>query len=82
MILSVAGVFKMILMIIGGLVALRFIGQLLIAKRNIEEERRLNKQNQKFRADQKEKLKTFGKTKILKNNEVKGGVQDVDFEEV
>lgn len=82
MILSVVGVFKMILMIIGGLVALRFIGQLLIAKRNIEEERRLNKQNQKFRADQKEKLKTFGKTKILKNNEVKGSVQDVDFEEV
>jgi hypothetical protein len=82
MILSISGVFKMILMIIGGFVLLRFVGQLLIAKRNMEEERRINEQERKFRAEQKEKLKTFGKTKIIKNKDVKGDVQDVDYEEI
>lgn len=82
MILSVSGVLKMIVMIIGGLVILRFIGQLLIAKRNMEEERRINTAARKFREEKERKLKTFGKTKIIKDNEVNGGVQDVDYEEV
>ncbi len=82
MILSVTGVLKMILMIIGGLVLLRFIGQLMIAKRNMEEERRLNEKDRVFHSDKKEKLKTFGRTKIIRRNDVKGDVQDVDYEEV
>lgn len=82
MILSITGVFKMILMIIGGLVLLRFVGQLIIAKRNMEEERRLNKEERKFQTERKEKLKTFGKTKIIKKSEVSSNIQDVDYEEV
>lgn len=69
-------------MIIGGFVLLRFVGQLLIAKRNMEEERRINEKERKFRAEQKEKLKSFGKIKIVKKSDVKGDVQDIDYEEI
>ena len=82
MILSIAGFFKMVLMIIGGLIVLRLIGQLLSAKRNMEEERRMNQANRQFETEKKEKLKTFGRTRIVKKDEVKGGVQDVDYEEI
>lgn len=82
MILSIVGVFKMILMLIGAFFILRLVGQLMIAKRNIEEERKLKAQNKKFETERNSKLKSFGKTKIVKETEVKGRVQDVDFEEV
>lgn len=82
MILSVIGTFKMILMIIGGFIALRFIGQLLMAKRGMEEERRMNEANRKFQAEKAEKLKDFGKTKVIKNKETGEKVQDVDYEVV
>lgn len=72
----------MILMIIGGFILVRFVGQLMIAKRNMEAERQLNEQNRKFEAERKSKLKTFGKTKIVKKSDVNGSVQDVDYEEV
>ena len=69
-------------MIIGGFVVVRFIGQLMIAKRNMEHERQLNRNKRNFETERKEKLKTFGKTKIVKKGEVNGRVQDVDFEEI
>lgn len=83
MILSISGIFKMILMIVGALVLIRFIGQLLVAKRNMEEERKLNEENRKFHQAKKESLKSFGKTKIIKNKkDLQGHVQDVDYQEV
>jgi uncharacterized membrane protein YgaE (UPF0421/DUF939 family) len=82
MILSVFGTFKMILMIIGGFIALRFIGQLLMAKRGMEEERKMNEANRKFQSEKAEKLKNFGKTKIINNKETGEKVQDVDYEVV
>lgn len=83
MILSATGVFKMILMIIGGFIILRFLGQLLNAKKNMEEERRLNQESRNFQEEKQKVVKTFGKTRVLKdNNEVKGDVQDVPHEEV
>lgn len=83
MILSISGIFKMILMIVGALVLIRFIGQLLVAKRNMEEERKLNEENRKFHQAKKESLKSFGKTKIINNKkDLQGHVQDVDYQEV
>ena len=83
MILSATGVFKMILMIIGGFIILRFLGQLLNAKKNMEEERRLNRESRNFQEEKQKVVKTFGKTRVLKDkNEVKGDVQDVSHEEV
>jgi hypothetical protein len=40
---SIVGIFKTVLLILGAFVLLRFLGQLMIAKRNMEEERMLNK---------------------------------------
>lgn len=83
MILSATGVFKMILMIIGGFIVLRFLGQLVNAKKNMEEERRLNRESRNFQEEKQKVVKTFGKTRVLKNkNEVTGDVQDVPHEEV
>lgn len=77
----------MVLIILGAIVALRFIGQLLIAKRNMEEERKLNEQQRQADKERSEKLKNFGKVNIMggnksKQSRVKGDVQDVDFEEI
>lgn len=77
----------MVLIILGAIVALRFIGQLMIAKRNMEEERKLNERQRQADKERSEKLKNFGKVNIMGGNksqqsQVKGDVQDVDFEEI
>lgn len=81
--LSITGAFKMILMIVGALVLLRFVGQLMQAKKNMEHERDLNQRQRAFEAESKEKKRNLGKTKILgKNPKLKDGVEDVEFEEI
>lgn len=85
---GITGVFKMLLMIAGAFLFLRFLGQLLNAKRNMEEERYLNEQKRKLEKERFEKMKKFGKTTILKKSENKkvpssyNDVVDVDFEEI
>tara|TARA_B110000285_G_scaffold155122_1_gene173065 strand:+ start:87 stop:347 length:261 start_codon:yes stop_codon:yes gene_type:complete len=72
------------LLIIGGVfLLLRFLGQLMIAKRNMEEERDINKNKRNF-AEQKAKAKgDLGKTKILRNKKSgESSIEDVEFEEV
>ena len=77
----------MVLIIIGAIVALRFIGQLMIVKRNMEEERKLNERQRQAEKERSEKLKNFGKVNITgggksQSSGLKGDVQDVDYEEV
>lgn len=78
------GVFRVILMVIGVLVVLRFLGQLMQAKRNLaaqEEDRK----RQAMEARQKQYVnKHQGKTSIIpKGFQGKTGqAVDVDFEEV
>lgn len=85
---SVSGFLRTILIIIGAIVALRFLGQLMIAKRNMEEERVLNERQRKFEQERSEKLKKFGKISILGGSKKKTSnsdytdVVDVDYEEV
>ncbi len=78
---SFTGLVRIILLIIGSMVALRFIGRLMIAKRNLDEERELLNREQNFQKERSEKLKHFGKTSISKSDP-KGAVQDVEFEEI
>lgn len=68
-------------MVIGGLVLLRFIGQLMHAKRNIAEEQELNRKQKAFEKERNEKLRNFGKTTISKNKNV-SNVEDVSYQEV
>lgn len=85
---SIPGLFRTILIIIGVIVLLRFLGRLMMAKRNMEEERRLNAQQRKSEKDRAEKLRDFGKTSILNSkgsSPDKSGhsdIQDVDYEEL
>ena len=45
---SVTGIFRTILIIIGTLALLRFLGRIMIAKRNLEEERSIFKAQRKY----------------------------------
>ena len=82
---SFTGLVKTILLIIGAMVALRFIGRLMIAKRNLDEERELLNRERSFQRERDEKLRDFGKIKVVKDNQQassKTATEDVDFEEV
>ncbi len=85
---SVTGFIRTILIIIGAIVALRFLGQLMIAKRNMEEERAMNERQRKFEQERSQKIKSFGKMSILGGSKKKKAqseymdIEDVDYEEV
>ena len=78
---SVTGTFRMILIIIGVIVLLRFIGQLMNAKNNIEQEKRDNERRRNLKKEHKKVSKNMGKTNILTNSNVQD-VEDVDYESV
>ena len=81
-ILSITGLFRTLLILIGAFVLIRFLGQLMNAKRNMEAERRANEQDRLFAKEKAKKQQKMGKTEILKNEQLKGAIQDVDFEEI
>lgn len=82
MILSISGLFKTILLIIGAFVLLRFIGQLMIAKRNIDEEKRLNDLQNKIRKQKEFVERNTGKINISKNTSSKDESSFVEYEEI
>lgn len=80
---SLTGVIRMVFIIIGVLVVLRFVGQLMLAKRNIEEEKELDRQKKAQDAEAKRMKKNLGRTQILgKRKSSNDGIEDVEFEEV
>ncbi len=85
---SLIGIVKTVLIIIGLMVVLRFIGQLMIAKRNIEEEREINKRANEIANERLYKLRNFGKVKIHKNSNdinkkgTNSNTEDVPYEEI
>ncbi len=78
---SISGLFKTVLMILGALILLRFLGRVMIAKRNLDEERADLAREKEFARERNEKLKNFGKVSVSKSAP-KGDVQDVDYEEI
>ncbi|MDR0803307.1 hypothetical protein [Fluviicola sp.] len=80
---SVTGMFKTILILIGALVLLRFLGRVMIAKRNLDQERADLAREKAFVRERNEKLKNFGRVTVSRTKATpKGDVQDVDYEEV
>lgn len=77
MILSITGVVKTILILIGVVVLLRFIGQLMIAKRNIAEQNELNKQKMNYEKQKEFVEKNNGKISISKSP---SRAEDTDYE--
>lgn len=78
---SIPGLFKTVLMILGALILLRFLGRVMIAKRNLDQERTDLAREKEFVKERNEKLKNFGKVSVSKSNP-KGDVQDVEYEEI
>lgn len=73
----------MILIIVGVLVVLRFVGQIMIAKRNLAEEKDLDRRKKAQDVEAKRKKRNLGRTQILgKRRSSNDGIEDVDFEEV
>lgn len=79
---SIPGLFRTILIIVGVLVLLRFIGQLMNAKRNMDEERRMNEDRRRAQKEKDEKKRNLGKTNVLNDKGKDQSAEDVDFEEV
>jgi hypothetical protein len=86
---SVTGIFRTILIIVGTLALLRFIGRLMIAKRNLEEEKSALRSQKKQEKELEKLRKQFGKTDVINENFNSGNpkinpnkVEDVDFEEI
>ena len=85
---SVPGIIRTVLIVIGAIVLLRFLGQLMIAKRNMEEERSMNERQRNLEKERSEKQKKFGKISILGGSQKKTShsnyseVVDVDYEEI
>ncbi len=86
---SVSGLFRTFLMVIGAIVFLRFIGQLMNAKRNLEEERKLKEAQIKYEKEVQKSKQNFGKTSILKEKRAStkltstsSVIEDVDYEEI
>lgn len=77
---SITGLFKTIFIIVGVLVLLRFLGQLFVAKRNLEDEKRHLERERKFQREKEKKMKNLGKTKIISGKSA-DNFEDVDFEE-
>lgn len=80
--LSITGLFKTLLIILGAFVLLKFLGQLMNAKNNVAAENEMKAQNKKYEQEKNDKMKNLGKTQILKEKPAPNAVQDVDFEEV
>ncbi|MDG1427459.1 MAG: hypothetical protein P8M19_01180 [Crocinitomicaceae bacterium] len=79
---SIVGAFRMIAIFIGVFVLVRFLGQLMNAKRNRadQEEDRINRQNLKNAREHTKK--NLGKTRVLRKKDRASDIEDIDFEEV
>ena len=74
---SVTGLIKTTLIIIGAMVVLKFIGQLIRAKRNVSAQNRLKAEEQERDRIRIQYEKNQGKTSIV--NRPISNVEDVDF---
>lgn len=79
-VLSIQGVFRTVLIIIAVIIILRFIGKLMIVKRNLDEEKAHERKQQAYKKAKKESELNKGKVHISKSTN--GRVEDIDFEEI
>lgn len=77
--LYAANFLRTVLIIIGVLVIVRFIGKLMNAKRNLGEQERHNRQREAYQREKEETQKNLGKVTILRGRKE---AEDVDYEEV
>lgn len=82
---SISGLFRMILILIGVFVLLRFIGQILMAKNNIARQNDMKRREEELAKQKDKALRNAGKTKILRSKNDQNpndSIIDVDYSEV
>ena len=79
-ILSISGLLKTVLILIGVFVALRFLGQMMIAKRNLAEQNALRERKVQLSKEKAFVEKNTGKISISKKAD--RSAEDIEFEEV
>lgn len=81
MLLSITGLVRTLLIIIAVIVILRFLGQLMNAKRNRDAEKQLERQQRKEAEERKNYERNKGKISISKSSK-DDFAEDADFEEI
>jgi len=81
---SFTGLLRTLLMIIGAVVVVRFIGRLLSARRDMAEDSRIKAQQEHEKMEREDMKRNYGKTRIIReeNTGRRGGVEDVDYTEL
>lgn len=82
---SVTGLFRMILIIIGVFVILRFLGQVLIAKNNVVSQKEMKNREEAIKREKEKAKREYGNTKITMNkssNTKDSSIEDVDYQDV
>lgn len=79
---SIVGVVKTIVFIIGASVIIRFIGRLLIIKRNLDDEKDFLEKRKKEEKHKSFVNKNKGKISIQKHTSNNKKYEDVDFEDI
>jgi hypothetical protein len=80
MLLSIPGLVRTILIVVAVIVILRFIGQLMNAKRNINDQNALNREREREQEEKKNYEKNKGRTII--SNSRDEDAEDADYEEI
>lgn len=80
---SFTGLIRTVLIIIGVFVVVRFLGQMMNAKRNMAEQESMKDREENLRKAREQTARNLGKTTIIKDGKRNSGdVEDVDFEEI
>lgn len=79
---SITGLVRMILIIIGVIVVLRFLGQLMTARRRMAEQKAHEKRKREFEQTRKHIEKNKGRVQIIGKDRSSGHTEYVDYEEV
>jgi hypothetical protein len=80
---SFTGLIKMVLILIGAVVALRFLGQLMIAKRNLDAQGRMQSERESLRKQQAFAEKNAGKVTVInRESPPDEPFEDTNFEEI
>ena len=82
---SITGLFRTLLILVGVYTLLRFIGQILVAKRNLAQEMNMKRQEEALEKEKKRAKAVYGKTQIFSSSTLNNSnetIEDADFTEL
>ena len=79
---SITGLVRMVLIIVGVIVVLKILGQLMTAKRRMDEDKSYKSQKSQFEKEKQKHLKNKGKISISKRKDDFHDDDFTDYEEI